>query len=300
MTARFSVVVPLRSVAEFADGCLASIRRQTGVEIEVVAVDDDCPDGCGAIADRHAARDRRFTALHRTRSEGVGAARNAGIDRATGEYLLFLDGDDAFHAEDVLSGLDDDLRRAGDPDVLVFDYEQARPCGLGRRGNLRWVLDVDGPRLLRPDERATALGLSWVCWNKAYRRESVAGLRFPPGYYEDFAWTLRVMLGAERVGVSGRVGVDYRCCRTAGISRGTSPRHLEVFDQFDRVLEFLRDRPELDSAEVRSVLGASVTTFLRSRSERRKVVPAELLPAFRRRSDELVARIARSTGTRST
>lgn len=191
----------------------------------------------------------------------------------------------------MLAGLDDDLAAAGGPDVLVFDYEQARPCGLVRRSNLAGVVDVDGPRVLRPDERAVALGLSWVCWNKVHRRGSVARLRFPPGYYEDFAWSLQALLAADRVGVSGRVGVDYRCCRTASISRGTSPRHLEVFDQFDRVLAFLHGHPERDSGAVRAVLAASVTTFLRSRSERRRVVPPAVLPEFRRRTDELVARV---------
>lgn len=299
MTPRFSVVVPLRSVAEFADGCLASVRRQGGVEFEVIAVDDDSPDACGAVVDRYAARDHRFTALHRARSDGVGAARNAGIDRASGEYLVFLDGDDTLHADDVLTGLDDDLRRTGDPDVRVFDYEQARPCGLGRRGNLRGVLDVDGPRPLRPDERAAALSLSWVCWNTAYRRDFVTrtGLRFPPGYYEDVAWTLRAVLAADRIGVSGRVGVDHRRCRPDSISRATSPRHLEVFDQFDRVLDFLHRHPELDSADVRTVLAGSAETFLRSRSERLRVVPVDLLPEFRRRSDALVTRMVDPAGS---
>ena len=290
---RFSVIVPMRSTEAFADECLSSVQSQTGADLEVIAVDDDSPDGCGAIIDRHARADHRFTALHRDRSCGVGASRNAGIARANGEYLLFLDGDDAFHDRNVLAGLDDDLARTGDPDVLMFDYEQSRPCGLGRRSNLGWVVAVDAQHLLGQAERPEALRVSWVCWNKAYRRDSIArtGLRFPAGYYEDFVWSLCAVLAADRVAVSGRVGVDYRCCRTSSISRGVSPRHFEVFDQFDRILDFLHDHPEVDAAPVRTVLADAMTTFLRSRSERRRVVPPDLLPEFRRRSDELAARV---------
>lgn len=291
---RFSVIVPMRSTEAFAQECLSSVQRQTGADLEVIAIDDDSPDACGAIIDWCAWADHRFTALHRRRSSGVGAARNAGIDRATGEYLLFLDGDDAFHGDDVLAGLDDDLARTGNPDVLVFDYEQSRPCGLGRRSNLGWVMAREGPRSLQRADRPDAVRASWVCWNKAYRRECVActGLRFPAGYYEDFAWSLRAVLAADRIAVSGRVGVDYRCCRTSSISRGTSPRHFEVFDQFDRVLGLLRDHPELDSIPIRTVLVDSMTTFLRSRSERRRVIPPDLRPEFRRRSDELAAHMS--------
>ena len=65
-----------------------------------------------------------------------------------------------------------------------------------------------------------------------------------------------------------------------------------MFDQFDRILDFLHDHPEVDSVPIRTVLADSMATFLRSRSERRRVVPPDLLPEFRRRTDELAARMS--------
>ena len=56
---RFSVIVPMRSTEAFADECLWSVRHQTGADVEVIAVDDDSPDECGSIADRHARADDR-------------------------------------------------------------------------------------------------------------------------------------------------------------------------------------------------------------------------------------------------
>lgn len=290
---RFSVVVPVRSTEAFVDECLWSVRRQAGTDLEVVAVDDDSPDASGAIVDRHARDDARVTALHLARSHGVGPARNAGVARAGGEYVLFLDADDAFLDPGVLAGLDADLAATGHPDVLLFAYQEWRPCGLHRRVGPDPPVGPGGSRPVTDAERPGVLRASWVCWNKAYRREflAAAGLRFPPGFYEDFAWSVPALLAADRVAVSGRTGVRYRRCRTGSTSGGTSPRHLEVFDQFERILAFLGSHPEHDSPEVRDVLAASARTFLRSRTERLRVVPPELVDGFRRRSVEVEARI---------
>jgi hypothetical protein len=74
-----------------------------------------------------------------------------------------------------------------------------------------------------------------------------------------------------------------------------SPRQLEVFDQFERILAFLATHPEHDSAEAREVLAASARTFLRGRTRRLAVVPLDLLDEYRRRSDEVTARMGRRT-----
>jgi glycosyltransferase involved in cell wall biosynthesis len=294
---RFSVIVPMRSTEAFADECLWSVRHQTGADVEVIAVDDDSPDECGAIADRHARADDRISVVHLARSHGVGPARNAGIARASGDYVLFLDADDAFFDHRVLADLDAVLAATGDPDVLLFDYEEWRPCGLRRRMGLERVVPFDEGRLVAAREHPAVLRASWVCWNKAYHREFVAaaGLRFPTGYYEDFAWSIPALLAARRVAVSERVGVRYRKCRAGSTSRGVGPRHLEVFDQFERILAFLAVRPEHDSEEVRDVLAASARTFLRGRTERLSVIPPDLLDEYRRRSDDVVTRINRRT-----
>lgn len=284
---RFSVIVPMRATEAFADECLWSVRRQVDVDLEVIAVDDDSPDECGAIADRHARADDRVTVVHLARSHGVGPARNVGITRASGEYVVFLDADDAFFDHGVLADLDAYLAATGDPDVLLFDYEEWRPCGL-RRG---MGLELDGV-VTTIAEHPDLLRASWVCWNKVYRRESLGGLRFPPGYYEDFAWSIPALLAAERVAVSGRVGVRYRKCRVGSTSRAVSPRHLEVFDQFERILAFLATHPEHDSAAVREVLATGARTFLRGRTRRLAVIPPDLLDEYHRRSDEVTARLS--------
>ncbi|MCZ9337789.1 glycosyltransferase, partial [Streptomyces sp. TRM76130] len=91
---RFSVIIPCFKVQGFLRECLDSVLGQSYRDLEVIAVDDRSPDGCGAILDAYAARDDRVRVLHLPEKVGLGRARNAGLPHATGDYLLFLDGDD--------------------------------------------------------------------------------------------------------------------------------------------------------------------------------------------------------------
>lgn len=93
---RFSVIVPAYRVQAYLHACLDSVLNQSFKDYEIIVVDDCSPDACGPIADEYAARDPRVSAVHLPHNSGLGPARNAGVARAAGDYLLFLDGDDTF------------------------------------------------------------------------------------------------------------------------------------------------------------------------------------------------------------
>ena len=90
---RVSVIVPIYNVERYLRQCLDSLLGQTLKDIEIICVDDGSADSSGAIADEYAARDRRVRAVHQANA-GAGAARNAGLELACGEYLFFCDPDD--------------------------------------------------------------------------------------------------------------------------------------------------------------------------------------------------------------
>ena len=91
----FSIVIPVCNVAPYLRECLDSVLGQTFAGWEAICVDDGSSDGSGAILDEYAAKDARIKVLH-TENRGVSAARNSAIDTASGEYVTFLDGDDAY------------------------------------------------------------------------------------------------------------------------------------------------------------------------------------------------------------
>ncbi|MET7615000.1 glycosyltransferase family 2 protein, partial [Streptomyces seoulensis] len=280
---RFSVIVPAYQVQAYLAECLDSVLAQSYPDFELIAVDDRSPDGCGAIIDEYAARDPRVRAVHLAENAGLGMARNAGIDAAGGEYLLFLDGDDTLTPHS-LHAVADRLAATGDPDVLVFDYARTHWDGTTLRNRLADRLTEDGPAPFTLADRPGLLRVLMVAWNKAYRREFVAreGFRFPPGYYEDTPWTFPVLMAAGSLATLDRVCVHYRQRRQGSILRTTSPRHFDVFDQYDRVFAYLAARPELE--RWRPELYARMLDHLTTVATRRDRLPRGSHPAFLRRA----------------
>ncbi|MFF9377679.1 CDP-glycerol glycerophosphotransferase family protein [Streptomyces griseoluteus] len=280
---RFSVIVPAYQVQAYLAECLDSVLSQSYTDFELIAVDDRSPDGCGAIIDEYAARDPRVRALHLAENAGLGPARNAGVGEAGGDYLLFLDGDDTLTPH-TLRALADRLAATGEPDVLVFDYARTHWDGTTLRNRLADRLSEDGPAPFTLAGRPGLLRVLMVAWNKAYRREFVTreGFRFPPGYYEDTPWTFPVLMAAGSIATLDRVCVHYRQRRRGSILRTTSPRHFDVFDQYDRVFAHLADRPELE--RWRPELYARMLDHLTTIATRPDRLPRGSHPAFLRRA----------------
>ncbi|EMF28369.1 bifunctional glycosyltransferase/CDP-glycerol:glycerophosphate glycerophosphotransferase [Streptomyces pseudogriseolus] len=243
---RFSVIVPVHNVQGYLHACLDSVLGQSYRDLEVIAVDDRSPDGCGAILDDYAARDERVRVLHLEENVGLGRARNAGMPHAAGDFLLFLDSDDTL-TPGALRALADRLDETGDPDVLVFDYARTYWWGGTRRNVLAHVLAEAAGSTFTAAERPEILDLLMVVWNKVYRRDFVEreGFSFPPGYYEDTPWTFPVLLSAERIATLDRICLYYRQRRQGNILSTTSRKHFDVHEQYARVFRFVDARPAL-------------------------------------------------------
>ena len=102
-----SVIVPVYKVEQFIHRCVDSILNQTYTNLEIILVDDGSPDRCGEICDEYAEKDSRIRVIHQ-KNGGPSAARNAGLDICTGEYIAFVDSDDYIEPDmlqQLLSGI---------------------------------------------------------------------------------------------------------------------------------------------------------------------------------------------------
>ena len=184
-----TVVVPcyneVGSIAVVLERVLAAPATR-----EVIVVDDGSTDGSAAICDEFAAGRDGWRVLHQANA-GLGAARNAGLDAATGEFVGFVDGDDELLP--AYAALPARAQAAGG-DVATGAVQRLE----GRR---RWPSGLHAQALAGVGEQATltqqpSLLYDTTAWNKVYRRSFLAdrGLRFPEGVlYEDLPVTVRAL-----------------------------------------------------------------------------------------------------------
>ena len=183
-----SIIVPVYKVEEtLLRGCIESLMAQTLEEIEILLVDDGCPVGCGEICEEYARTDGRIRVIHRPNG-GLSAARNTGMDAASGQYLVFVDGDD-FVEPDCVQRLYEAAERSG-ADITACGADRYHtkkgsysPYYPGQEVLLQTADEIRGLRLsllrsvkLRLDE--LYLPVNNCAWAHMYRTKALQGLRF--------------------------------------------------------------------------------------------------------------------------
>lgn len=244
---KFSIIVPVYKTELYLNTCVQSVICQTFKDFELILVDDGSPDNCGCMCDEWAIKDNRIRVIHQENG-GLSAARNAGIRNAKGEYVLFLDSDDWWADESVLSGIVQQLERTA-VDVLSFNYCKSY---YGKLEEPYFGREV--PTSVAPMTIAEAVcGGIWItgACNKAIRRCLLVenDLYFKRGITsEDIDWTLRLGLKGETFGFVNLCVFVYRQHRTS-ISHTTTAKSVCVLK--DNVKECVRllETAEEDKAE---------------------------------------------------
>ena len=172
---RLSIIVPVFNADEYLDRCLISILSQDFDSFEVILVDDGSTDASPLICDRYSATDPRFRTVHK-KNGGVSSARNAGLELAKGEYIMFVDSDDAL-LPDALEMM---FENVIDEDVVVGGYTIYIEGTPGRE-----VLPLktctyrgeDMNAFYRANIRRNCEMLD-APWSKIFRRKAIGHLRF--------------------------------------------------------------------------------------------------------------------------
>ena len=88
-----SVIIPVYKVEKYLKRCVESVQKQTFKNLEIILIDDGSPDSCGEMCDEMSKMDSRIKVVHKNNG-GLSDARNAGIEIASGKYVVFVDSDD--------------------------------------------------------------------------------------------------------------------------------------------------------------------------------------------------------------
>ena len=223
-----SVIVPIYMVEPYLKRAVDSIRNQTYQNLEIILVDDGSKDQCGRICDDYAKADNRIVVIHKENG-GLSDARNAGLDIARGEYIMFVDSDD-YIASDCVETLLGCLKEH-DADVSMCSYavtdstefdESIFAAGRNnekeKKQSKEWKIKTDNHKsdgheydgsveicdrrkllsnLYDANHRDATYFI--VSWNKIYKASLWDGIRFPKGkIHEDEATTYKIYDRAKK------------------------------------------------------------------------------------------------------
>ena len=258
MDPKISVIIPVFKVEPYLRQCLESVVNQTYRNLEIIIIDDGSPDNCGAICDEYAVQDDRITVIHKENG-GLCAARNDGMDRATGEWITFVDSDDwceLEYYEKLITAM-------GDKDVDVFcaggHFSDFKTRTLTRQGftdnvvlDKKEDMDLLMAKVLvaqvgvaGPDENFThSFGAPWdKLFSHAFLEKHHFRFDTSSKAWEDFWFNFQVFDKAERVGGCPYVGYHYRIIGTS-IVRGFNPFKPQVNYDFIAKLHTYMDQRE--------------------------------------------------------
>ena len=217
MSPLVSVIIPVYNVRPYLARAMDSLLAQTFTDFQLFLVDDGSADGSGELCDRYAERDARVIVLHQPNG-GAPAARNRGMEAASGRYFYFMDGDD-WAEPDMLEKLVNAAEQTDAQLVVAGFYIDS----LSQNGALVQQTLEAGEAFFacKEDFRKAAAGLFdknllYPPWNKLYRADYLRerGISFPNTFWDDFPFNLAVIRDMERVCLIPPAGYHFMRERT--------------------------------------------------------------------------------------
>ena len=238
---KISIVVPVYNAEDYLDRCLHSILDQEFSSYEVILVDDGSTDASSLICDRYSSTDPRFVTLHQP-NKGVSAARNAGINMAQGEYVMFLDADDAL----LPYALENMVDSVSGEDVVIGGYG-VLTCGVPSK-------EVKPVRSFsykgEEYQRFCAENITRNCelldapWAKLFRTKAIRKIRFNESlnYAEDKLFVFEVLSkGQSALTVPNAVYAYHKREGSLGFDRSSDghiaklmlflPEYIKILDE---------------------------------------------------------------------
>ena len=203
MNPKLSVIVPVYRGEKYLKRCLDSIVNQTYKNLEIILIDDGSPDKSGELCDAYEKKDGRIKVLHQE-NKGVSAARNAGLDMASGDFIGFVDSDDYINERMYEVLLSNCLKYGAEVSV----------CRLARfEGESAFVESKQSDKINVISAREALINMHGrdgqvytIPCNKLYRKDLFEGLRYPLNKInEDEFLTYKVMDNAKRIALTEEV-----------------------------------------------------------------------------------------------
>lgn len=233
---QISIIVPVYKVEQYLDRCVNSILNQTFTDFELILVDDGSPDRCPQMCDEWAKKDARICVIHKENG-GAGAARNAALRCAKGEYIGFVDSDD-WITPDMYEYLYDLLKQYPEAQIAqcdaiqTSDEKQEAPAGpeniqlWNQKQMMEYFFRIHGEKS------------NYSIWNKLIRRDVLKDFSFVEGTIsEDVAASFDFFTSARQMVSSDKVLYFYFTNQNGVTKSPVTKKDLEYIHVWERIAE---------------------------------------------------------------
>ncbi len=238
---RLSVVVPVYNVADYLCQCIDSILANDFEDYEIILVDDGATDGvCPELCDRYAMEHPDRVRVIHQENQGLGGARNTGLQAALGDYVFFVDSDD-YIAPESLRILADAIDASH---ADIYSFQIVCTDGNGNDEPMEISKTYHGTFSLKqhPD---FLLSLP-AAWARIWRRDMLlnSGIEYPSRvWYEDIRTSTKWFALAQSIRVLPDYLYYYRNMRAGSIMRSSNPqRNREIIEAFDDILAWYQQQ----------------------------------------------------------
>lgn len=252
MVPLISVIVPIYKVEEYLDACVQSLVTQTYKNIEIILIDDGSPDNCPVMCDNYAKDDKRIKVIHK-KNGGLSDARNEGLKKATGKYILFVDSDDYIDFDTCERFLD--IIGYKTPDIVVGNaqkIENKKVSILKHHFNTHGQM-VTGKLYIKKELKHETMYMA-SCFN-LYNRSFLLGnkLNFKNNFlHEDEHFTPRAFLKAKAVIGTNIVFYNHRIRENSITTTQNKIKNAKDMIQICKELEKIYS--QIDDKELQTLL----------------------------------------------
>lgn len=205
---KYSIIIPVYNVEKYIDRCLKSIMDQSYEKYEVIIVNDGSPDHSMDIIEKYTKKDKRFK-VYTKENGGLSDARNYGVEQATGDIIIFIDGDDYVNP-DLLLNINLEFERSRDIEVVRYQLRlvDENYCVYEQPGYLVFsnLPSIEAYPLLLKNVYVD------VAWGYAYRKEFFVRNKFKYAkgrIHEDLGLTHLILVKAHNISSIDYVGYNY-------------------------------------------------------------------------------------------
>ncbi|HHV12841.1 MAG TPA: glycosyltransferase [Clostridiales bacterium] len=243
---KISIIMPVYNVERYLAACLDSIVTQTLPDIEIIAVNDGTKDNSLQILEEYQSRYPDRMKVFSTENRGVSHARNYGLERASGEFVLFVDSDD-FIEQDMCEKLYNKAVKDGNDIVICGRYNVYEREHIGEMTKETYPTMLINRNFKLEENKYELAHISPFPWDKLFRRSILDGLQFPEKMrFEDLVLVFEACCKASSIGVVEEPLYNYRRTTQGGFLNSFSEQTLDIVKAFRLVFDFMKKHGYMD------------------------------------------------------